>query len=513
MTTPQAFRRAQLRNANLRRGRGKKARKESVPAPLGGWNTRDSRGNMNALDAFLMDNWVPGETEVRVRNGYVSHATGVGSGLVNFLTEYFDGKNRFLIAASKTNIYDATAAGAATSLGGGFVNGNWASVNFDGKLGMVNGRNLPQVITNQVGTPTLSAMTISGPVDVKDLVDINVFKERTYFIEEDSTDFWYSAVNTMGGTLTKFPLSRVARRGGKLMTMRSWTVDGGSGPDDFAVFIFDSGEVIVYQGTNPGDSTAWALVGRYNIGKPVHRRGIASVGGAIFAITETDYVRLPDVFKTEGFQPSTKLSGIAKESVAKHRNKLGWDAAFYPNGGWLLANVPQGQNVWHQHVLNLATNAAFRITGWNTRALGVYSGDLYFGGFDDGIIYKADTGDTDNGASIVADAKQADRTFTEERQITAYRTITNAAGTQTTNNDIAVDYGPHSDAQSITTSAAGTDWDAAWGSEWATNNGIRDEWLLATGTGQAFSLRLRVTANQSVSYLRSDFLFKPAGPL
>jgi hypothetical protein len=42
----------------------------SVPAPIGGWNARDSQANMNPMDAIQLVNWYPTPTDVTLRKGW-----------------------------------------------------------------------------------------------------------------------------------------------------------------------------------------------------------------------------------------------------------------------------------------------------------------------------------------------------------------------------------------------------------------------------------------------------------
>jgi hypothetical protein len=42
----------------------------SVPAPIGGWNARDSQANMNPMDAISLVNWYPTPTDVSMRKGW-----------------------------------------------------------------------------------------------------------------------------------------------------------------------------------------------------------------------------------------------------------------------------------------------------------------------------------------------------------------------------------------------------------------------------------------------------------
>jgi hypothetical protein len=53
-----------------------------------------------------------------------------------------------------------------------------------------------------------------------------------------------------------------------------------------------------------------------------------------------------------------------------------------------------------QYVINTQTGAWCKFTGQNAACWSLFNGDLYFGAQDGGIIYKADTGQSDNDADI-----------------------------------------------------------------------------------------------------------------
>ena len=56
----------------------------SLPAPVGGWNDRDSIADMKPTDAVIMKNFWPQTDSVGVRDGWVDHATGL-PGLIESL--------------------------------------------------------------------------------------------------------------------------------------------------------------------------------------------------------------------------------------------------------------------------------------------------------------------------------------------------------------------------------------------------------------------------------------------
>ena len=58
------------------RGRVQVARTKSVPAPVGGWNDRDSLANMPEQDAVILKNLWPLPSKVVLRRGYSNYSTG-----------------------------------------------------------------------------------------------------------------------------------------------------------------------------------------------------------------------------------------------------------------------------------------------------------------------------------------------------------------------------------------------------------------------------------------------------
>lgn len=472
----------------------------SIPAPVGGWNTRDGLDVMPVEDATLLDNWHPGIGSVAVRSGYQPHSTGM-TGNVDTLAEYSAGAVRQLIAAANNNIYDATLS-PASSIGSGFTNNQWQTANFNGSLFMVNGADAPQ---DWDGT-TLSATAWTGTALTKsNLVGVNTFKTRLYFWEVDSQDFWYAAPAGVTGGLTKFPLSRVAQFGGNLIAMGTWTHDGGAGVDDHAVFVMSSGDVIVYQGSDPGDAADWSLVGVYKIGTPLGIRGIIKVGGDLIVMTTDDYVSLSRVLASGQIGDATKLSGAAiKASV--NADKFGWQAAMDRNSGSIIFNVPT-DNEYDQHVINVQTGASTRFKDIPARCWATYDKHMYFGSTN-GIVYKM-TGSTDDGAEIKADGRTAWNWFKTptRKRVTAARPILSSTGEIEYAFGIGSDYIDSGIKPPASTNAATFPWDlSGWDvTPWSSEYNVSVGWIAAKANGQTISARVVVSAKQQITWLRTDY--------
>jgi hypothetical protein len=489
------------------------AKVKSRPAPIGGLNTRDDIGNMPDTDAITLDNWFPDVGKVTQRKGFTGHATGVGSGLVETLAEYNSGTTRKLLAAGANRIYDATSAAAATSLAHGFTNPRWQTANFNAIQVWCNGSDTPQHFDGT--TITASTWTGSG-LTTSNLVGVNVFKNRLFFWENNSQDFWYAAINAVTGTLTKFPLSRVSRLGGNLMAMATWTIDGGAGLDDMAVFIMTSGDVVVYQGTDPGDASAWSLVGVYQIGAPVNIRGQVQLGGDLGIIAQDDFVSLTRVLRQRGVKTSddlSKISGAMAEATAVHSSKNGWQAILYPRGKRVILNIPMGGTETVQFVVNTVTGAWCKFKGFNTPTHVLFNDRHYFGGLA-GEVFLADETHSDNGTVIDSDAQQAWTTLgtDQKKQVTAARPIMEADGTLTTTFGVAKDFGTVPDGTDFTSGTSGAPWDTSlWDvTSWSTEDNIRLGWRVVGVNGHNVSPRVRVQSqNQEISWFRTEYLYIP----
>ena len=480
-----------------RRRKTPKARPISIPAPIGGWNTRDGLDVMPSTDAVLMDNWIPGIGDVRIRPGYVEHVTGFGSGDVDTLAEYHSGTTRKLIACANGNIYDATTT--TTSLGSGFTNNQWQTVNFNGRIFLVNGDDAPQ---DWDGT-TLTATAWSGTgLTITDLIGVNVFKSRLYFFEQNSQDFWYAAPAGVTGALTKFPLSMVGNFGGNLVAMGTWTHDGGDGVDDHAVFIMSSGDVIVYQGSDPGSATDWSLVGVYHIAAPLGIRGVAKVGGDLIIMTTEDYVSLSGVLSTGQLGQASKLAGAVKDA-ASNSDLFGWQIVVDQKKELMMFNVPTLTG-YDQHITSALTGASSRLKDIPSRCWASFNGDLYFGSTN-GVIYKV-SGNSDNGTAVNADAIGAWLSEMTRHRVAAARPVLAANGGLSYSFALGSDYTPATaTAQAITSGGVSSPWPSPWPSPWSSEDTVSVSWIVASANGQAISPRLKVSTAKEVQWLRTDY--------
>jgi hypothetical protein len=384
--------------------KSKVSQSASIPAPVRGWNARDSLANMPEDFAVELENIFPNLTSCDLRSGFASHSTGNGSGAVETLVEYAGPSTRKLISAAGSVIYDSSAAGGSTAIATGKANARWQTTMFGTSGGnflfMVNGADAPIYYNGSAFvTPTLSGVTAT------DIVNVTAHQRRLFFVFNDSLIFGYLPVVSIAGTVDTFDIGGLCKKGGYLQAIGSWTRDGGAGPDDLFVAITSEGECIIYSGNDPSVAASWSLAGVFNIGKPIGRRCLEKAGSDLTVITQDGAISLSaflpiDQVAASGQAISTNIQNEFLASTRAYSTIFGWQSILYPQGSYSLFNIPLSSTESVQYVVNSQTGAWCKFTGQNAACWSLYNGDLYFGAQDGGVIYKADTGTSDNAADI-----------------------------------------------------------------------------------------------------------------
>lgn len=494
----------------------------SIPAPIGGWNARDALDAMKPTDAVVLVNWIPRATFVESRRGCDEWGTGLGA-TVESLIPYRGSAGQKLLAGANANIWNVSTAGAAVSLKSGLTSDRWQYTHHSNKAIMTNGADTPQVYDGS----SLADIVVTG-VTATTLWGCNTFKGRAFYWAQNAQSFWYAAAGAYQGALTQFSLSTIAGSGGTLVQMLTWTLDAGDGVDDLAVFLFSTGEALVYQGDDPGSATAWALVGRFSIGEPISIRSHCRVSGTEIIATKDGYLDLSAALKdgrySENSAYSDKIAKAAKDAAALYASATGWACILYPAGNLFIVNIPISATQSIQHVRETAGGGWCQFSGWNARCFAVYNDLLFYGG-SDGKVYQGDTNLDDNGAAIALQgipAFNALGSAATRKQVTAVSIVSNYTNPALWALDGLADF------TTVTRSTVNTDTAAAvTGSDWDTSDWDTSSWdaslsptpdaqprawrnCAAAGYALTVSVRLNSMA-QSIAWFSTGVMYRPAG--
>jgi len=500
----------------------------SLPAPVGGWNARDSLANMAPTDAVTLDNLFPGVSSVSLRGGYAKHATGM-TGQVESLLVYNAGTNDKMYAVVGGNIFEVTTAGAVGAAKvAGLSNSRWEFTNITtsggGYLYTANGVDKPLLFDGTTWTPIDGASTpaITG-VTTTSLIQPTLFKNRMWFIQKDTLKAWYLPTASVGGVANVLDLSSVAHLGGTLIAMASWTIDAGYGVDDNLVFITDQGEVIVYRGTDPSSASTWALIGVWIIGSPISRRCVQKYGGDLLILTLDGLIPFASALQSSRLDPqvalSDKIQGAFAAAARTYKSSFGWALLYNPLNNALIVNVPVSTGNQEQFVMNNITKAWCRFTGWAANCFALLNDKPYFGG--NGYVAEAwttatgTTGFNDDGVAINTRALQAFNYF-ETRGVIKYftraRPTLYSNGQPTINIGMNVDFQTNADlgALSFVTTQYGL-WDVGlWNqSVWGADLIITNNFVGIQGIGYCGGLVFNsASKNVSLEWASTDVVYQ-----
>lgn len=377
-----------------------------------------------------------------------------------------------------------------------------------------------------------STTTISGTnvftglaLTPSNLITVTVFKQRTWFIENNTMNVWYSATSAFQGALSFLPLGAIFKMGGTLMQMATWTIDNASGINDYAAFITSEGEVAIYQGYDPSSVATWSLVGTFRMGRPIGRRCICKYGSDVLVVCTDGLAPLSKSLLTDRSQPDSlltnKIINAINNDAAAYGNNFGWQCIEHPLGNKLILNVPEGTGSSHQWVMNTVStsNSWCRFVNWNANCWEVQQDSLYFGGL--GTLFLADVGTSDSGNAIAVDGKPAFSYFDSmsEKRFLMARPIFGASAPLTIppitlNIDFedVINQSPYFNT-GLTAPWNTSPWNVTpWGGT-VVNQQIKN-WLGVTGIGYAASGRIAFSVlNIAVQWQSIDYMFEPGGPL
>ena len=575
----------------------------SLPAPIGGWNARDSLANMQPTDAVQLINFFPTPTSVSLRKGYAKASTGI-TGKVNSLMNYAvkTGGNK-LFAAAGTSIYDASTDPATvvytgitvdklqhvntSNTAGNFLvacNGTDATMVYDGTRwfsiattttastistityvgttatlttatahNLVTGNRITVTgaspadyngtfVITRTGTNTLTYTMATTPVtnatvvgsyttigitgvDSSTFISVNLFKSRLYFTQKNTLKCWYLDVNSIGGAANALDFGSIARNGGYLQAMGTWTLDAGQGADDYAVFVTNMGETIVYNGTDPTSATTWALKGVWQLGQTFNRRCFFKWSGDLLLLTQDGLVPLASALQSSRLDPRVNLTDkiyyAVSEAATNYYNNFGWQINYFASENMLILSIPT-DNGMEQYVMHTITKSWARFTGIEAYCWEVSgSASMYFGG--NGYVGLFYTSNSDNGSNIQATAQQAYSYFDSPGQLKRFTMVrpilqtnngipTLAAGIST-DFDTQTQFGTLSFNPAIVKGGIWNTsvWDDAL---WSAGDVTTKVWQGVSGLGFAGSINLAI-ASQGIDlkWASTDYVMEKGGVL
>lgn len=360
-------------------------------------------------------------------------------------------------------------------------------------------------------TPTITGVTsanLNSPI---------LHKNRVWFTEKDSLKVWFLPTLSVAGAAASVDMSAVAQMGGHIVSHATWTIDAGTGMDDFYAAVTSKGEVIVYQGTDPTDSTKWALKGVWRVGAPVGKRCFFKFAGDLLLISQDGILPMSAALQSSRVNPKValtdKIQYAVSEAVTNYGSAFGWQLIYFAQANQLWLNVPVSVGHQEQYAMNTITKNWGQYTGWAANCWEIWQDQPYFGA--NGVVCRAWDGNSDNGVNITSQAIQAFSNYKSPgnlKRFTMMRPVIRASGNPALNGSINVDFDLTASSSALSFSSVPyAEWDASlWDSGiWGGGLSIIQRWQGIAGTGYYAAPQLN-TSSQGVDlrWVSTDLVYE-----
>lgn len=482
-----------------------------IPAPTEGWDAISPLASMDPKRAPILTNWVPRPGWVELRQGY-SEWCDVGATPVETLMVYRANNIEKLFAATVNDIWDVSTEGAPVSAVNGLSSGKWQYTSFtpSGAPTVIQLCNGVDALRQYNGsTWSFPAITgLPGGLTTAAITNISANKRRLWYVLGNgsgagSTIAAYMPTDAISGPIAGYyDFGALFTKGGYLVAIGDWTLDGGVGPQDYMVFMSSRGQASLYAGTDPSTAASWSLVGTFDLAPPIGKRCMTRIGSDLGLITQQGVLPISQALP---FDPSAdrsvsitaRIQNAMATSGNSYKNNFGWQLISYPGQQLILLNVPISENVQQvQYVMNALTGAWCLFTGWNANCFEIYQDNLYFGGNGGGINLAWDTS-LDLDQAIQADMQCAFNYFDDPgrlKRITMVQPLLTVNGILTPSLGIDVDFHLSNNLAPINEFSSDALWGTAiWGTSlWASGANVSSPWLSTEAVGHALAIHMQV---------------------
>lgn len=323
------------RRAAMRQARGQggaaRAREIDVPLPLNGLFADAKSSEISGLYAARLENWRPNGASIEIVPSY-----SLNDERTRRRVPYEFGLSSVYITLGSVNV-EADGASFTRKMAEN------ASVGYiSAQAIMADGQSLPLRFNGS--TIEECAYTTTTGVDAGIFDGVLVHHDRPYFWQHEGTlEFYYGGVGAVQGELTRFPLSRLGNITGQIASLVSLTQDASENLNDSLCVLTTTGQIVIYEGTNPGDASDWRLAGRVKAAPPVGRFSFVNVGGDVWMLTRSGLVSVLESLRRGQLALVGNLARPISDDIR---------ALVATGGEWQLHTSAQGEYVIANHYLD-----------------------------------------------------------------------------------------------------------------------------------------------------------------
>lgn len=486
----------------------------TMPPPSSGLDLVSPIDNMDPSFALELNNVFPGSGAPTVRNGYYKLAKPA-SAAIKFVAELpkTDGTS-LMVAATDTALYSITTAGVVTNItkAAAHTSGEFNYTLFNNKIYLCNnaGSGTDQAQYWDGAAAQAANLAFTG-VSLQNLINVSTYRERLYFVEKNSMNFWYGGLKATGvgaSALTSYDTSYTFKHGGYLLHAGSYTNQTAATSQNLFFACTSEGELAFWQGTDPGNTTGtdpWTLVARYKIGKPVGFRSFIRVNQDIWIVTQQGIVPISALFQADPEAAlqvvSEKINPLIASSAKANPFTYLWSGFTWSLGRRVYISAPiSGGTSWFLvYSMDSKGWTIFQLYSTSDSISSCVFNNLPHYGSSDGTVWQGETGTADRaetgvaGESINFNFRSAFSFYNTRGIFKVFRDIRPVLQTQkgiSFNLGLDLDFKRAAILPNVASSVGdATAWGSAWGSPWAASTEYLYDRYAVKGQGYCAAIR------------------------
>lgn len=215
----------------------------------------------------------------------------------------------------------------------------------------------------------LEFTTDNGSIAFNNFTAACRYRERLFFYKQGDNRLYYAAPLAYKGELVEFDITGIFNCKGNLLFVDIIGYTSGAGLESHLVCAFDSGDILVFDGTNPQDASSWRAVTAIFLGINLFAQKIR-FGTSLYCLSSNGLIDLQAAIATSNVVAAKGLSDALNDSGIDY----GQMKLYLHDKYLILAVNNEGTDYW----FNFQTGGWFKINGQVISSLVNLKGDLYF---------------------------------------------------------------------------------------------------------------------------------------
>ncbi|MFE3836923.1 hypothetical protein [Pseudogemmobacter sonorensis] len=232
---------------------------------------------------------------------------------------------------------------------------------------------------------SISEFETNAGVSAERLDGVVVHHDRVFAWDSRSTaDVYYGDVGAITGELKRFPMSRLGNIKGSIVAMLSLTLDGANNVNDALAVFTSTGQIIIYEGLDPGDATGWSLSARVEAACPVSPRAFAQIGSDVWMLTPHGVVSVRQSISTSVMalvsDISIPIANLVRDWIEE--GGYSWTMAVNDDGSCIVISGSNSTTLQARQLIYWTKSRSWSTASWPVRDLHNLGGRLEGTGLD-----------------------------------------------------------------------------------------------------------------------------------